>query len=259
MEWYWVLTIVLGSIALLLTVMTLFYYPFFKRVCDIICALAVFIFLWPLYLVLAVLIKIKLGSPIYFKQVRPGKDGKLFTLYKFRSMTEEKDENGNLLPDGDRLTKFGKWLRKTSLDEMPEAINILKGDMSVIGPRPFLVKDMVFFDEKTMKRQSVKPGLSGLAQVNGRNGISWEDKFKYDLEYVGHISLWEDISLVFKTVFKSFVKQENINREGFDTDENYGDYLLRTGKVSEEEHNYKCVLAQQEIGQYYKEKTRKNR
>ena len=259
MEWYWILAIVLGSIALLLLVMTLFYYPFFKRVCDIICALAVFIFLWPLYLVLAILVKTKLGSPIYFKQVRPGKDGKLFTLYKFRSMTEEKDENGNLLPDGDRLTKFGKWLRKTSLDEMPEAINILKGDMSVIGPRPFLVKDMVFFDEQTMKRQLVKPGLSGLAQVNGRNGISWEDKFKYDLEYVEHVSFWKDISLVFKTVFKSFVKQENINREGFDTDENYGDYLLRTGRVSREEHNYKCVLAQQEIGQYYKEKTRKNR
>ena len=259
MEWYWILAIVLGSIALLLLVMTLFYYPFFKRVCDIICALAVFIFLWPLYLVLAILVKTKLGSPIYFKQVRPGKDGKLFTRYKFRSMTEEKDENGNLLPDGDRLTKFGKWLRKTSLDEMPEAINILKGDMSVIGPRPFLVKDMVFFDEKTIKRQSVKPGLSGLAQVNGRNGISWEDKFKYDLEYTEHISFWKDISLIFKTVFKSFVKQENINREGFDTDENYGDYLLRTGKVSKEEHNHKCVLAQKEIGQYYKKKTKKNR
>lgn len=248
MEWYWVLTIVLGSIALLLLVMTLFYYPFFKRVCDIICALAVYIFLWPLYLVLAILVKTKLGSPIYFKQVRPGKDGKLFTLYKFRSMTQEKDENGNLLPDGDRLTKFGKWLRKTSLDEMPEAINILKGNMSVIGPRPFLVKDMVFFDKKTMKRQSVKPGLSGLAQVNGRNGICWEDKFKYDLEYVGHISLWKDISLVFKTVFKSFVKQENINREGFDTDENYGDYLLRTKQITINEYEEKSLRASKLIG-----------
>lgn len=257
MEWYWILAIVLGSIALLLLVMTLFYYPFFKRVCDIICALAVFIFLWPLYLVLAILVKTKLGSPIYFKQVRPGKDGKLFTLYKFRSMTEEKDENGNLLPDGDRLTKFGKWLRKTSLDEMPEAINIIKGDMSVIGPRPFLVKDMVFFDEDTMKRQSVKPGLSGLAQVNGRNSISWEDKFKYDLEYVRHISLWKDISLVFKTVFKSFVKQENINRNGFDTDENYGDYLLRTGKVSGEDYSYRCLQAKKEEGSYYNGKRKR--
>ena len=257
MDWYWILLIVLGSITLLLLTMSIFYNPFFKRVCDIICALAVFIFLWPLYLVLAILVKTKLGSPIYFKQVRPGKDGKLFTLYKFRSMTEEKDENGNLLPDGDRLTKFGKWLRKTSLDEMPEAINILKNDMSVIGPRPFLVKDMVFFDEKTMKRQSVKPGLSGLAQVNGRNGLSWEDKFKYDLEYIEHVSFWNDISLVLKTVFKSFVKQENINREGFDTDENYGDYLLRTEYVSSEEYNRKCMLAEKEINEFLRKKQNK--
>lgn len=248
MEWYWILAIVLGSIALLLLVMTLFYYPFFKRVCDIICALAVFIFLWPLYLVLAILVKTKLGSPIYFKQVRPGKDGKLFIIYKFRTMTCEKDEHGNLLPDGKRLTKFGKWLRKTSLDEMPEAINILKGNMSVIGPRPFLVKDMVFFDEKTMKRQSVKPGLSGLAQVNGRNGISWEDKFKYDLLYIEKISLWRDISLVFKTIFKSFVKKENINREGFDTDENYGNYLLRTKQITVNEYEEKSLQASKLIG-----------
>ena len=259
MEWYWILTIVLGSTTLLLLVMSLFYYPFFKRVCDIICALAVFIFLWPLYLIVAILVKAKLGSPIYFKQVRPGKDGKLFTIYKFRTMTDEKDEHGNLLPDGDRLTKFGKWLRKTSLDEMPEAINILKGDMSVIGPRPFLVKDMVFFDEKTMKRQSVKPGLSGLAQVNGRNGISWEDKFKYDLKYIGHVSLWKDISLVFKTVFKSFVKKENINRDGFDTDENYGDYLLRTKQVERKEYDSKCALSKQLIEQKILENPEKNR
>lgn len=253
MEWYWILIIVLGSIALLLLAMTFFYYPFFKRVCDIICALAVFVFLWPLYLVLAILVKTKLGSPIYFKQVRPGKDGRLFTLYKFRSMTEEKDENGNLLPDGDRLTKFGKWLRKTSLDEMPEAINILKGDMSVIGPRPFLVKDMVFFNENTIKRQSVRPGLSGLAQVSGRNGISWEDKFNYDLKYIRHISFWGDVSIVFKTVFKSFFKEENINRVGFDTDEDYGDYLLRTKRISNDEYSSKCSLSQKLIEKNYRE------
>ena len=163
-------------------------------------------------------------------------------------MTNDKDEYGNLLPDGDRLTTFGRWLRKTSLDEMPEAINILKGDMSVIGPRPFLVKDMMFFDEKTMKRQSVKPGLSGLAQVNGRNGISWEDKFKYDLEYIKHISLWKDVSMVFKTIFKSFVKKENINRVGFDTDENYGNYLLRTKQITEEDYKEKNLQASKLIG-----------
>lgn len=232
--------------------MSFFYYPFFKRVCDIICALAVFIFLWPLYLVMAILVKTKLGSPIYFKQVRPGKDGKLFTMYKFRSMSDKKDENGTLLPDGERLTKFGKWLRKTSLDEMPEAINILKGDMSVIGPRPFLVKDYVFFDEVTIKRQSVKPGLSGLAQVNGRNGISWEDKFKYDLQYIQKISFWKDLKIVFKSIFKSFLKKDNINREGFDTDEDYGDYLLRTDKISKQEYESKISNAKELLSSYGK-------
>ena len=232
--------------------MTIFYYPFFKRVCDIICALAVFIFLWPLYLVIAILVRSKLGKPIYFKQVRPGKDGKLFTMYKFRSMTDKRDENGNLLPDGERLTKFGKWLRKTSLDEMPEAINILKGDMSVIGPRPLLVKDYVFFNNEVMKRQSVKPGLSGLAQVNGRNGISWEDKYKYDLKYIEDISLWKDIGIVLKSIFKSFFKKENINKAGFDTDEDYGDYLLRKSKILKEDYNSKIIYGQEILKAYEK-------
>lgn len=243
MEWYWILLIILGSIAIVLLLATIFYYPFFKRLLDIICALAVFIFLWPLYVVLAILVKIKLGSPVYFKQVRPGKDGKLFTLYKFRSMTNQKDENGSLLSDEVRLTKFGKWLRKTSLDEIPEAINILKGDMSVIGPRPQLVKDYVFFDEETMKRQSVKPGLSGLAQVNGRNNISWEEKFKYDLQYIKKISLWKDIGLVFKTIGKAFIKKENVDRDGFATDEDYGDYLLRIGTISSIDYKEKVKEA----------------
>ena len=245
MEWYWILLIVLGLIALLLLVMSIFYYPFFKRVCDIICALAVFLFLWPLYLVIAIVVKTKLGSPIYFKQVRPGKDGKLFTMYKFRSMSNAKDKNGNLLPDGERLTKFGKWLRKTSLDEMPEAINILKGDMSVIGPRPLLVKDYVFFDDDVMKRQSIKPGLSGLAQVNGRNNITWKDKFKLDLAYIQKIDFWKDVAIVFSSFFKAFVKKDNIDREGFDTDEDYGDYLLRTGQISNKEYEQKILKAKE--------------
>ena len=237
MEWYWILLIVLGSVALVVLLATIFYYPVFKRLIDIMCALAVFLFLWPLYIVLMILVKTKLGSPIYFKQPRPGKNGRVFTLYKFRSMTDERDENGNLLPDEVRLTKFGKWLRNTSLDEIPEAINILKGDMSVLGPRPLLIKDYVFFDEETLKRQSVRPGLSGLAQVNGRNNISWEDKFKYDLQYIKKISLWKDIGLVFKTIGKAFVKQENVDREGFATDEDYGDYLLRTNKITQAEYD----------------------
>lgn len=247
MEWYWILLIVLGSITLLLLIVSIFYYPFFKRVCDIICAFAVFIFLWPLYLVLVILVRTKLGKPVLFRQVRPGKDGKLFTLYKFRSMTDEKDENGNLLSDEIRLTKFGKWLRKTSLDEVPEAINIFKGDMSVVGPRPFLVKDYVFFDDETMKRQCVKPGLTGLAQVNGRNGISWEEKFKYDLEYCKKISFWKDCALVFKTIFKAFAKKENINREGFATDEDYGDYLLRSIQISKDIYDNKVALSKEMI------------
>lgn len=239
MEWYWILLIVLGSIALLLLIVSLLYKPIFKRVCDIICSLAVFIFLWPLWLVLVILVKAKLGSPIYFKQVRPGKNGKLFTLYKFRSMTDARDENGDLLPDSERLTKFGRWLRKTSLDEMPEAINILKGEMSVIGPRPLLVKDYVFFDDEIMRRQSVRPGLSGLAQVKGRNNISWEDKFKYDLEYCKKISFFRDVKLIFQTIFSAFVKKENVNRDGFDTDEDYGDYLLRNNTITSHEYELK--------------------
>lgn len=225
------------------------YKHFFKRLLDIICALAVFIFLWPLYLVLAILVRTKLGSPIYFKQIRPGKDGKLFAIYKFRSMTNEKDENGNFLPDEVRLTKFGKWLRRTSLDEMPEAINILKGDMSVVGPRPQLVKDFVFFDEDTMKRQSVRPGLTGLAQVNGRNNISWEDKFKYDIQYIEKISFFRDVALVFKTIRKAFVKKENIDRDGFATDEDYGDYLLRTNRITQDIYFNKCDMANKMIGE----------
>ena len=217
---------------------------------DIICSSLVFLVLWPLWLVLAILVKTKLGSPIYFKQVRPGKNGKLFTLYKFRSMTNEKDENGNLLPDDVRLTEFGKWLRKTSLDEMPEAINIFLGQMSVIGPRPLLVKDYVFFDAEIMKRQSVRPGLSGLAQVMGRNNISWENKFKYDLEYCKKITFFKDAKLVFQTVFKSFVKQENVNRDGFATDEDYGDHLLRINGISKEEYSQKIKQSMEIMHNY---------
>ena len=210
------------------------YKHFFKRFFDIFCSLCVFIFLWPLFVVLCILVRSKLGSPIFFKQDRPGKDGKLFKLIKFRSMTDEKDDNGNLLPDSKRLTRFGRWLRNSSLDEMPEAINILKGEMSIVGPRPLLVKDCIFFDDEIMRRQSVKPGLTGLAQVNGRNSISWEDKFKYDLEYVDTYSFSKDFSIVFKTIGKAFVKKDGVNREGYDTDIDYGDYLLLNKKISKQ-------------------------
>ena len=185
----------------------------FKRPLDVICALlALTVFCW-LYAVVAVLVKIKLGSPVIFKQARPGKNEKIFNLYKFRTMTDEKDENGNPLPDEIRLTKFGKFLRKTSLDELPEAINILKGDMSVVGPRPLLVEYLSRYNSKQKRRHEVRPGLSGLAQVNGRNACSWEEKFDYDIQYVDKITFIGDVKIVFKTVFKSFFKQEGISSE----------------------------------------------
>ena len=211
----------------------------FKRVFDIICALAaIIVFSW-LYIIVAVLVRIKLGSPVLFKQARPGINGKIFYLYKFRTMTNECDENGKLLPDEVRLTKFGKILRATSLDELPEAFNILRGDMSVVGPRPQLVRDMVFFTEEQMKRQSVKPGLSGLAQISGRNGITWEEKINYDLEYIKKITFFGDVKIILLTVWRAFVKKDGVSQEGMDTAEDLGDYLLRTGKVTEEEYNEK--------------------
>ena len=215
------------------------YQKFFKRLIDILCAMAALIVFSWLYVIVAVLVRINLGSPVIFKQPRPGKDCKIFKLYKFRTMTDEKDENGNLLPDDVRLTKFGKFLRATSLDELPEAINILKGDMSVVGPRPQLVRDMVFFSESQMQRQSVTPGLTGLAQISGRNGITWEEKINFDLEYIKKITFLGDCKIIFLTVWKAFVKSEGISQEGMDTAEDFGDYLLRIGKVSKEEYNNK--------------------
>lgn len=189
------------------------YERFFKRPLDIICALLALTVFWWLYVIVAVLVKIKLGSPVIFKQARPGKNEKIFNLYKFRTMTDERDENGNLLPDEVRLTKFGKFLRKTSLDELPEAVNILKGDMSVVGPRPLLVEYLPRYNAKQKRRHEVRPGLSGYAQVNGRNAISWEEKFDLDVEYVDEITFAGDAKIVFMTVFKSFFKQEGISSD----------------------------------------------
>lgn len=190
------------------------YEKYFKRLFDIVCALAaIIVFSW-LYIIVAVLVRIKLGSPIIFKQKRPGRDEKIFELYKFRTMTDERDENGELLPDGVRLTKFGKILRRTSLDELPEAFNILKGDMSVVGPRPLLVEYLPLYDETQKRRHNVRPGLSGLAQIKGRNAINWEEKFAYDVEYVDNISFVGDMKIIFLTVWKAFVKEEGISQTG---------------------------------------------
>ncbi|MDD4689303.1 MAG: sugar transferase [Eubacteriales bacterium] len=219
------------------------YKKFVKRIFDLICAFAaVTVFFW-IYLIVAILVRIKLGSPILFKQKRPGKDGKIFTLYKFRTMNDAKDKDGNLLPDNIRLTSFGKALRATSLDELPEVINIIKGDMSIIGPRPQLVRDMVFFTKQQMKRQSVRPGLSGLAQISGRNGISWEEKLNYDLQYIENITFLGDCKIIALTFWQAFVKRDGIAQEGMDTAEDLGDYLLERGDVTKEEYSTKQSLA----------------
>ena len=218
-----------------------FYEKYAKRCVDIACATGAIVVFSPLYLGVAALVKVKLGSPVLFTQDRPGivgEDGKetVFKMYKFRTMTDEKDENGNLLPDDVRLTKFGAWLRNTSLDELPEAFNILNGTMSVIGPRPQLVRDMIFMTDEQRKRHTAKPGLSGLAQVNGRNSISWEEKLMWDNEYLQNVSFVQDVRIVIDTVKKAFIKQDGIVQDDMATAEDFGDYLLRTEKVTEEEY-----------------------
>ena len=215
------------------------YFRFGKRFLDIVCSLAVIALLWWLYLLVALLVRIKLGKGVVFTQPRPGRDEKIFLMYKFRTMTNECDENGKLLPDDMRLTKFGKLLRSTSLDELPEVINILRGDMSIIGPRPQLVRDMVFMTERQCKRHMVRPGLSGLAQVNGRNGISWEEKLEWDLKYIQNITFWGDLKIVLQTVFKAFDRQEGITDGIAATAEDFGDYLLHQKLVDEEEYEKK--------------------
>lgn len=226
-----------------------FYELYIKRLMDIVCSLAaIIVFSW-LYIVIAVLVRMNLGSPVLFKQPRPGKIDpqtgreRIFYMYKFRSMSDERDENGNLLPDEARLGKFGKALRATSLDELPEAFNILKGDMSIIGPRPQLVRDMVFMTDEQRMRHTAKPGLSGLAQVNGRNDISWEDKLNWDLKYIEKVSFLGDVKIIFQTVMKAFVKQEGITDGDMATAYDYGDWLLKEGKVSQKEYEERQMEA----------------
>ena len=225
-----------------------FYEKYIKRMMDVVCATGAIVCFSPIYLGVAVLVRLKLGSPVLFTQDRPGlidKNGKetVFKMYKFRTMTDERDENGELLPDEIRLTKFGKWLRSTSLDELPEAFNILNGTMSVIGPRPQLVRDMVFMTPEQRRRHTAKPGLSGLAQVNGRNAISWEDKLNWDLKYIEKVSFARDVEIIMSTVKKAFIKQEGISQDDMATAEDLGDYLLRTEKITIEEYDEKMSEA----------------
>lgn len=227
------------------------YERYIKQWMDIFCALIAIVFLWWLYLIIAILVRIKIGSPIIFKQKRPGKNERIFIMYKFRTMTETRNENGILLPDEQRLTKFGKWLRSTSLDELPETLNILKGDMSVIGPRPQLVRDMVFMTDEQRMRHIAKPGLSGLAQTKGRNALSWDRKLAIDLEYIENITFLGDVKIVINTVKQVFFKRKGIKDgaiDEVDISDDFGDYLLKTGRVSREEYDEKQAEAKALLG-----------
>ncbi len=185
------------------------YEKYFKRVLDVFCGLAALLVFWWLYIIVAVLVRIKLGSPVLFKQERPGKNEEIFRLYKFRTMTDARDENGNLLPDEVRLTKFGRALRATSLDELPEVFNILKGEMSLVGPRPLTIQYLPYYSEEERHRHDVRPGLSGLAQVNGRNFIDWDHRLAFDVQYVKKITFMGDLRIILQTALK-FVKKEDI-------------------------------------------------
>ena len=190
-----------------------FYQRHGKRAIDLVLSLLLLALFWWVLAIVAVLVRVKLGTPVLFRQPRPGRDEKVFNLYKFRTMTDERDADGNLLPDERRLTKFGRALRSTSLDELPEVFNIVKGDMSIVGPRPLLVEYLPLYSVEQRQRHNVRPGLTGLAQVNGRNSISWDEKFRYDLEYVNNVSLGLDVSIFFKTILAA-LRRTGISADG---------------------------------------------
>lgn len=223
------------------------YAKYFKRIIDFCLSLIGLIVLSPLLLILTILGSVFMGGNPFFTQMRPGKNERIFKLIKFRTMDNRKDKDGNLLPDEVRLNKYGKFLRSTSLDELPELINIIKGDMAIVGPRPQLVRDMVFMTPEQRKRHSVRQGLTGWAQVNGRNGISWDEKFCYDVEYIEHISFLFDLKILVKTVKTVFLK-EGITMENMTTAEDYGDWLLTNGKINQVEYDEKQREAKELLG-----------
>lgn len=222
-----------------------FYRYFLKRVFDILLSGLALIILSPIYLIVSILVRCKLGSPVIFKQLRPGYKNKIFKFYKYRSMTNATDENGELLPDSERMTAFGRLLRKTSLDELPQLWNIFKGDMSFVGPRPKLVKDMIFYNETQNKRSLVRPGLTGYAQANGRNLNSWNATFEYDLYYVEHCSLWLDIKILFTTALKVIKRKEILTQDQAPDAYYFGDQLLNTNQITKEEYDEKLATAKE--------------
>ena len=212
------------------------YAKYFKRVLDFTLSLMALIVLSPVLLILVLLVRFCMGTPVIFRQKRAGRNKTEFDLYKFRSMTDARDENGNILPDSQRMCRFGIWLRSTSLDELPELFNILRGDMSVVGPRPLLMKDMAFLSGELIRRWEVRPGLTGLAQVNGRNALSWEDKLNTDIEYVRCLSLRLDAQILVRTAAKVLIS-DNVEYEGSNAEADYGDFLLESGKITRAEYD----------------------
>lgn len=211
-----------------------FYEKYIKRILDFVTALTALIILAPVFVILIIVGAAAMRGNPFFSQPRPGKDGHIFYMIKFRTMSNEKDSQGNLLPDDKRLNKYGKLLRSTSLDELPELWNIVRGELSLVGPRPQLTRDMVFMNAEQKRRYDVRQGLTGLAQVNGRNNLLWEEKLEWDLKYIDDgITLKNDLKIIFKTIYKVFSRAD-IAMEGMDTAEDFGDYLLRTGKVDKE-------------------------
>lgn len=233
------------------------YRHFFKRFFDILLSGLALLLLWPLMLIISILVRIKLGGPAIFAQYRPGKNNKIFKFYKFRSMTNERDENGELLPDEKRMTKFGRALRKTSLDELPQLWNIFKGDMSIIGPRPKLVSDMVFYNDEQNARSKVRPGLTGLAQVNGRNNATWEEVFAYDKEYAEKCSFAMDFKIFFKTIGKVFKKSDIVEPNKTKQAYYFGDYLLESNQITKEEYDEKQAYAKELISELKNPKQKK--
>lgn len=241
MAWYWILAIAIGVVGIFFLLSVIFYRQFFKRFYDIVLSFIALVLLSPLLIILTIVTAIAMKGTPFFTQKRPGKKGKdgeekIFRLIKFRTMTNEKDNSGNLLPDAERLKGYGEFLRKTSLDELPELLNIFVGNMSIVGPRPLLVRDMVFMTEEQRMRHNIRPGLTGLAQVNGRNAISWEEKLEFDVKYIQKITLFRDVVIILKTILK-VLKHSNIVREGTVSDMDYGDWLLLEAAITQEEYD----------------------